>query len=281
MNLADRGELVGFLRKHGISADKSLGQHFLCAPNVVKSIVAAADDYKTCLEVGPGPGILTTFLAKKAEQMFAVEFDERMLALLKDSAPTCQVTHGDALKVDMRQILEGTPQPRALVSNMPYYITGPLLERFADIRDTFDVAVLMMQREVGIKIVAKPCERERGALSVMLQTQFEITKVLKVPPGAFMPPPKVESVVLKLIPRQVELPKTFERVVRAGHSQPRKTLINCLAATFRQERAAIQSATEQADLDENARGFELTEAQWVKLSEVIERQPWSESLAKP
>ena len=77
MNLADRGELVGFLRKHGISADKSLGQHFLCAPSVVKSIFDAAGDYRTCLEVGPGPGILTSFLAKKAETMLAVEFDER------------------------------------------------------------------------------------------------------------------------------------------------------------------------------------------------------------
>jgi 16S rRNA (adenine1518-N6/adenine1519-N6)-dimethyltransferase len=281
VNLADRGELVGFLRKHGISADKSLGQHFLCAPSVVKGIVEAAASYKTCLEVGPGPGILTSFLAKKAEQMFAVEFDERMIELLKDSAPSCAVTHGDALKVDMRALLADTPQPRALVSNMPYYITGPLLERFAGIRDCFDVAVLMMQKEVGIKIVARPGERERGALSVMLQTQFEITKLLKVPPGSFMPPPKVESVVLKMIPRQIELPSAFEKVVRAGHSQPRKTLINCLAATFRQDRPVVQAAVEEAGLTENARGFELTEAQWVKLSEVIEGQPWSESVAKP
>jgi 16S rRNA (adenine1518-N6/adenine1519-N6)-dimethyltransferase len=280
VNLADRGELVGFLRKHGTSADKSLGQHFLCAPSVVKSIVDAAGDYRTCLEVGPGPGILTSFLAKKAETMLAVEFDERMIALLKDSSPTCQVTHGDALKVDMRQLLADTPEPRALVSNMPYYITGPLLERFAAIRDLYDVAVLMMQKEVGVKIVARPGERERGALSVMLQTQFEITRVLKVPAGAFMPPPKVESVVLKLIPRQAELPRSFERVVRAGHSQPRKTLINCLAATFRQERTVVQEVIAEAGLTENTRGFELDEVQWVKLSEVIEQQAWIESVAK-
>jgi len=280
VNLADRGELVGFLRKHGISADKSLGQHFLCAPSVVKSIVDAAGDYRTCLEVGPGPGILTSFLAKKAETMLAVEFDERMIALLKDSSPTCQVTHGDALKVNMRQLLADTPEPRALVSNMPYYITGPLLERFAAIRDLYDVAVLMMQKEVGVKIVARPGERERGALSVMLQTQFEITRVLKVPAGAFMPPPKVESVVLKLIPRQAELPRSFERVVRAGHSQPRKTLINCLAATFRQERTVVQEVIAEAGLTENTRGFELDEVQWVKLSEVIEQQAWIESVAK-
>jgi 16S rRNA (adenine1518-N6/adenine1519-N6)-dimethyltransferase len=257
-----------------------LGQHFLCAPSVVKSIVDAAGDYRTCLEVGPGPGILTSFLAKKAETMLAVEFDERMIALLKDSSPTCQVTHGDALKVDMRQLLADTPEPRALVSNMPYYITGPLLERFAAIRDLYDVAVLMMQKEVGVKIVARPGERERGALSVMLQTQFEITRVLKVPAGAFMPPPKVESVVLKLIPRQAELPRSFERVVRAGHSQPRKTLINCLAATFRQERTVVQEVIAEAGLTENTRGFELDEVQWVKLSEVIEQQAWIESVAK-
>lgn len=280
MNLADRGELVGFLRKHGISADKSLGQHFLCAPNVVKGIVDAAGEYKTCLEIGPGPGILTSFLAKKAEQMFAVEFDDRMLPLLKDSSPTCQVTQGDALKVDLRKLLDGTPEPRALVSNMPYYITGPLLDRFAGIRDCFDVAVLMMQKEVGEKIVARPGERERGALSVMLQTQFEISKVLKVPAGAFMPPPKVESVVLKLIPRQIQLPTGFERIVRAGHSQPRKTLLNCLCATFRAERSQVLESLEMVGLSESARGFELEEAQWVKLSEVVEGQAWSESAAK-
>lgn len=281
MNLADRGELVGFLRKHGLSADKSLGQHFLCAPNVVKGIVSAAGEYQTCLEIGPGPGILTSFLAKQAHTMLAVEFDARMVPLLSQSAPNCQVTVGDALKVDLRALLADTPEPRALVSNMPYYITGPLLDRFAHLRDQLSVAVLMMQKEVGEKILALPGDRARGALSVMLQTQFEITRVCAAPAGAFMPPPKVDSVVLKLVPRQVELPSSFEKVVRAGHSQPRKTLLNCLSATFRQPREEALTAIQEASLTENARGFELTEENWVKLSEIVELRQWIKSQANP
>ena len=153
MNLSDAGELKGFLRKHGLKADKSLGQHFLCAPDIVQAIVRAAGNYAGCLEVGPGPGILTSFLAKKAVAMSAVEFDPRMVNLLADSAPTCKVIVGDALRVNLAEILNELPEPRVLVSNMPYYITGPLLARFSDVRGLVSTMGLMMQKEVGEKIV--------------------------------------------------------------------------------------------------------------------------------
>jgi 16S rRNA (adenine1518-N6/adenine1519-N6)-dimethyltransferase len=198
--------------------------------------------------------------------MVAVEYDERMIPLLKDSSPTCEVIHGDALKVDLGEILAGLPEPRVLVSNMPYYITGPLLDRFAQVRSHYKCAVLMMQKEVGQKILAKPKERERGALSVCLQAEFEISLVCKVPPGSFMPPPKVDSLVLKLVPRVSAVSELFRKTVRAGFGQPRKTLINNFGATFRRPREEIAELVLAAGFPETARAFELTEADWEVLT---------------
>lgn len=270
VNLADPGELTGFLRKHGLKADKSLGQHFLCAPNVVQAIVNAAKPFSGCLEIGPGPGILTSFLSRQAQVMSAVEFDARMIPLLRDSAPNCSVIQGDALRVDLSAIMSELPEPRALVSNLPYYITHPLLEKFSTFRHQYSCAVLMMQKEVGEKIMAKPGQRERGSLSVFLQTQFEITKVTSVPPGSFIPPPKVDSIVLKLVPREGTLPINFEKVVRAGFSQARKTLENNLAATLRLEKSIIKQGISELGLKEGIRAFEVTEDEWFKLVEIAQ-----------
>ena len=275
VNLTDAGELTGFLRKHGLKADKSLGQHFLCAPDIVHAIVRAAGTYSGCLEVGPGLGVLTTFLAKKAEAMSAVEFDSRMVKPLADSAPSCKVIVGDALRVDLATILEELPEPRVLVSNMPYYITGPLLARFSDVRHLCGAMVLMMQKEVGEKIVAEPKNRDRGALSVNIQSMFKVEFVVKAGGECFMPPPKVDSVVLKLTPRDDVFPDGFAKIVKAGHMQPRKTLLNNLGSTFRKERAEVYEVMKGEKLLETVRGFELTEAPWVSLTESIMKLGWT------
>jgi 16S rRNA (adenine1518-N6/adenine1519-N6)-dimethyltransferase len=185
------------------------------------------------------------------------------------------VIHADALKVDLRTILAELPEPRALVSNMPYYITGPLLARFSDVRDQLSSLVLMMQKEVGEKILAPPGERERGSLSVNIQAQFHVTRVVKVPAGAFMPPPRVDSVVLKLVPRLDEFPGGFTKVVKAGFMQPRKTLSNNLGSTFRQDRATVMPVLEELGFKETVRAFELTESQWLELSKSIMKLGWA------
>lgn len=266
MNLADRGELVGFLRRYGIDANKGLGQHFLCSQPVVSKIIDATAESVSALEVGPGPGVLSQALTRKFEQVTLVELDDRMEALLSESAPKARFVKGDALQADLSVLLQELPEPRALVSNLPYYITGPLLERFAGVRAHFTVGVFMMQREVGVRILAKPGNRERGALSVMLQTQFDISKVADVPPGAFVPPPKVQSIVLSFRPRFVELPPSFERMVRAGFSQPRKTLANNLMANLRMEKATVEATLTAAGIDPMLRPHELNHDQWVSVA---------------
>ena len=206
--------------------------------------------------------------------MTAVEFDPRMVKLLADSAPSCKVVVGDALRVDLGEMLSELPEPRVLVSNMPYYITGPLLARFSDVRAQLSTLVLMMQKEVGEKIVAEPKNRDRGSLSVNIQSMFNVEFVIKAPGECFMPPPQVDSVVLKLTPRNEVFSEGFYKVVKAGHMQPRKTLLNNIGSTFRKERAEVFEVLRINGLFETSRGFELTEAQWVDLSESIIKLGW-------
>jgi len=269
LNLQERGELIGFLRKHGVDPDKGLGQHFLCSQPIVSQILGFCGGNPGILEIGPGPGILTEKLSKSCEKMIAVEVDPRMLTMLKITAPTCEVVVGDALRVNLPEILATLPEPRLVVSNMPYYITGPLLEVFAKARGHFSRAVLMMQLEVGAKIVARPGKRERGALSINLQTQFNIRRLVDVPAKHFLPVPKVDSVVLEFIPRHEEFSEAFYKIVKAGCSQPRKTLANNLSNTLRLDRAEATAQIESIGLIPTIRANELTEANWLALEQAM------------
>ena len=265
MRLDEPDILRAFLKRHGQRPDKGLGQHFLVSAATVDLIVAAVSHCRGILEIGPGPGVLTGPLSEAAERTVAVELDPAMPRLLAESAPRAAILREDALKADLAAILADLPAPRAVVSNMPYYITGPLLARVADARAGLDLAVLMMQREVADRILARPGKRERGALSVALQSQFEIDRVANVPAGAFLPPPKVDSAVLRLVPRESALSDETLKLVRLGFAQPRKTLANNLVAGLRIARDEAVARVEAVGLPETARPAELTEAQWARL----------------
>jgi 16S rRNA (adenine1518-N6/adenine1519-N6)-dimethyltransferase len=204
---------------------------------------------------------LTKPLSEQA-QVVALELDPRMAPVLSESAPRAVVVFGDALAADLADLLSGLPEPRGIVSNMPYNITGPLLDRFTAVRGLVSRLVLMMQREVAEKIMAQPGDSSRGALSVRIQAWFDVRRVCLVPRGAFQPPPKVESAVLRLIPRDDPLPERFEEIVGAGFSQPRKTLANNLPAPRDRAIAALDSL----GLAETVRAHQLTEEQWIGLA---------------
>ena len=253
------------LAKNGVRPDKSLGQHFLVSEGVVGKIVARASGLAGVLEVGPGPGVLTGPMTREGIVVTAVEVDTTILPVLAEMAPEAAVVVGDALKVGLRELLEALPEPRGIVSNMPYNITGPLLEKFTECRPFLSKAVLMMQREVAEKILAPPGDRRRGALSVSVQARFHVTRVCHVPPGAFLPPPKVDSTVLELVPT-VDVRGDIEdmmKLVRAGFTQPRKTLLNNLAGAFGIEQT--RSRIVNAGLDERVRPHQLTWEQWLKV----------------
>lgn len=261
MILSRPDDLRAFLDRHGLSPKKGLGQHFLASERVVRAIVDAAGT-RSILEIGPGPGILTQALSGNT-RVLALEIDERMATPLSESAPTAEVVFGDAMTADLASLLDRLTAPRAVVSNLPYYIPGPLMERIASVADRWEVAVLMMQREVAHRILAPVGDSNRGALSVRMQAEFSIKKVAEAPGSAFIPPPKVDSTVLALRAKGERLPPELVSLIRAGFTQPRKTLANNLGfAGYRREIIV------EAGLAESIRPHQLTEAEWRRLGEL-------------
>ena len=268
MTFASREALAHFLGRHKLTAEKALGQHFLAEPAVVGTMVQALSGVRSVFEVGPGPGVLTGPLLDRFGSVAFLEIDERMRTPLAESAPTAEAHWGDALQTDLAPILDRLEAPRGLASNLPYYITAPLIDRFAAQRDRLDRLVLMMQREVGDRIAAPAGKSERGSLSVSLQRLFTISKVADVAADAFLPPPKVNSVVLLFLPRREVAPDpAFERLVRLGFAQPRKTLANNLGAGYGKSRGV--AALEAAGLAPNLRPHQLHEAQWLSLQKTL------------
>lgn len=275
MNLTDPGTLRALLRKHGFEAAKGLGQHFLVSSKAVNAIVGAFDGCGGILEIGPGPGVLTQPLSAD-RPLIALDLDARLPALLTESAPRAELRLIDALEADLAALAAELPSPVGLVSNLPYYITGPLLGRIADARASLDRAVLMMQKEVALRVLAAPRTPERGGLSVAMQTQFDVSLVTHVPGGAFLPPPKVDSTVLRFLPRPI-LPReaAFLKFLKLGFTQPRKTLANNLAAGLGRPREEILATLDGEGLGDRARPQELTNEAWRSLWERLDPGPGS------
>ena len=225
---------------------------------MVEKIVAAAGSAVSFFEVGPGPAVLTLPLSLQG-LVVAVEADPRMVAISRLAVPSAEIIHEDALRLDWRSVLQPMSEPRAIVSNMPYNITGPLLDRVCGVRDLISIAILMMQKEVGEKILAQPGDSGRGALSVVIQRLFEVGRVCTAPAGAFAPPPKVDSVVLRLVPRTSlrSDEDALAKFVRRGFTQPRKKLSNNLGENG--------GAVVAAGLNPNIRPHQLSQDEWVRL----------------
>jgi 16S rRNA (adenine1518-N6/adenine1519-N6)-dimethyltransferase len=275
IDLTDPEKLKKFLGRHHLSADKTLGQHFLCSAAVVSAMMSALEGIEGALEIGPGPGILTGELCRRVPQVIALEVDERMVAPLAEIAPTAHVQIGDALQRDLGGLLDNLPSPRAIVSNLPYYITGSLVVQIAAARDHFDRAVLMMQKEVAMRILSPAGGSDRGSLSVYLQFLFTIEKVADAPAALFLPPPKVDSTVLLFRPRvltdSTEVKERILFLVRIGFAQRRKTLTNNLVAGRLADRETAIAWVEAAGLKPTARPQELSEAEWRRLAETEPR----------
>lgn len=206
---------------------KRFGQHFLHDPAVVRRIVEAiapaADDF--VVEIGPGEGVLTRPLAERAGRLEAIEIDRDLAAAL--AAERIKVHVADALEFDFGQLPQGT----RVVGNLPYNISTPLLFHLARFADRLRDLHFMLQREVVERMVAPPSTPAYGRLSVMLQARFSMQKLFRVAAGAFRPPPKVESAVVRLVPLAEPLDRDAERfadVVRRAFSARRKTLRNAL-----------------------------------------------------
>jgi 16S rRNA (adenine1518-N6/adenine1519-N6)-dimethyltransferase len=278
VDVADPRGLKSVLRRHGVRAATSLGQRFLVDRDVLRTIVDAselspADDV---LEVGPGPGVLTAELAERARSVTAVEIDERMVAVLADTLAgrdNVKIVRADALVVDLYEV--GERPPTRIVANLPYQITTPLLERFIGDDRRPPLVVVLVQEEVARRIVATPSSaKERGFLSVFVQSFAEARIVRRVPPSAFRPAPKVSSAVVALRTREqpafAPLDRSaFLRLVSDAFRHRRKQLRGALGheAGIAPDRAV--AALEVSGIEPRRRAEELSMDEWVALARAL------------
>ena len=267
------------IRESNLRYKKSLGQNFLYDENLLARLadeagVAADEDV---LEIGPGCGSLTKHLCRRANRVLAVELDERMIPLLNgflNEEKNLTVVQGDVMSLNLREVTEGLGKPFAVVANIPYYITTPLIRLLLTGGLPVSRLALMVQQEVADKILASPGEESWGPLSILCRFLCEPRLAVKVPAEMFTPPPKVDSafVVMPLRDRpaaEVKDREMFFRVANAAFAMRRKTMLNNLCATFRVERPQAAAWMEAAGLDEKVRGEKLTIAQLAALADVI------------
>jgi 16S rRNA (adenine1518-N6/adenine1519-N6)-dimethyltransferase len=281
VDLADARALDGVLRRHGIRAATSLGQRFLVDRGVLASIVDAAElsDTDDVLEIGPGPGVLSAALADRARSVTSVEVDERMVAVLRDTLgerKNVKIVRADALTVDLYAASDRPPT--RIVANLPYQITTPLLERFLADPRRAPLVVVLVQEEVARRMAARAdnerAPRERGYLSVFVESFAEARIVRRVGPRAFRPPPRVSSAVVALrtraTPAFAPLEQTaFLRFVSDVFRHRRKQLRGALGHEAGVERDRADRALASASIDPRRRPEELTLAEWVALASAL------------
>ena len=257
-------------------AKKSLGQNFLRDESAIKKIIGALDlrENETVVEIGPGRGALTETLLEQAGQVLVIEFDRDMIAVLTErfaSYKNLDLIKADALNIDFAAILPDAAANGGakLVANLPYNISTPILQRLIDQRGTFSTIVLMFQREVVERITARPGNKHRGYLSVLVENAFETEYLFDVPPEAFQPVPKVWSGVVRLKPKDsifADYP-IFRKVVSSSFAQKRKTILNNLKSVI-DDAATILAAS---GIDAKRRAETLTLDEWKTLTMTIIR----------
>jgi len=253
----------------GHQARKRFGQNFLVSPGIVRRIVEAIAPRPGDLvvEIGPGLGALTAPLLERVERLHVVEIDRDLIARLKDAWPPerLAVHEGDALEFDFAALGERL----RIVGNLPYNISTPLLFHLAGYAARVHDMHFMLQKEVVDRMAADPGSGDYGRLSVMLQYRFDIERLFVVPPGAFNPPPKVDSAIVRLVPKKAgegEMAKDealFAHVVTAAFSQRRKMLRNTLREIISEERLAALG------VKPTARAEELSVADYVRLANAL------------
>ncbi len=270
------GQLRAILAELGIRPRKALGQHFLHNRSVVQRIVATAAlaPDTVVVEIGPGLGILTEELARQAGQVIAIELDRQLAAHLAErfQDTTVQVLHDDALRVDFATITQR--QPYVVVANLPYNVATPILERLLTAEHPPERLVVMVQREVAERMVATP--PKMSFLSVLVQFFARPRIAFRVGPGAFTPPPKVESAVVTLERREPPLPRgewaRFFRLVQAGFAQRRKQLVNALASELALDKERVRALLIAAGIAPNRRAETLTLDEWLRLYEAFREE---------
>ncbi|WP_445816024.1 16S rRNA (adenine(1518)-N(6)/adenine(1519)-N(6))-dimethyltransferase RsmA [Staphylococcus aureus] len=292
-DIATPSRTRALLDKYGFNFKKSLGQNFLIDVNIINNIIDASDiDAQTgVIEIGPGMGSLTEQLARHAKRVLAFEIDQRLIPVLNDTlSPYDNVTviNEDILKANIKEAVENHLQDCEkimVVANLPYYITTPILLNLMQQDIPIDGYVVMMQKEVGERLNAEVGSKAYGSLSIVVQYYTETSNVLTVPKSVFMPPPNVDSIVVKLMQRTeplvtVDNEEAFFKLAKAAFAQRRKTINNNYQNYFKdgkQHKEVILQWLEQAGIDPRRRGETLSIQDFAKLYEEKKKFPQLEN----
>ena len=274
--------------KYDFKLSKSLGQNFLTDYNIIEKIINATNIQKEDLviEIGPGIGVLTGEAAKRAAKVIAIEIDSSLMPILEETLKefdNIQVINKDILKTDLNDLVEQNSliegqkiKEVKIIGNLPYYITTPIIMKVLEEGVNASSITIMMQKEVAERLMAKPGTKAYGAITVAVQYFCEIEMVAKVPKDVFIPPPKVDSAVLKLIIRKnkpiyLEDEKIFFKCVKAGFGQRRKTLINSLLGGLDVNKSQIEEALKSVGIDGQRRAETLSLEEFGQIANSIKR----------
>ena len=271
------------LDKYGLRAKKSFGQNFLVSDRAFRAIVDATvrTEEDWIVEIGAGLGTLTARLAQRVPdgKVIALEHDPDMVHVLREELAgmdQVQVEHCDAMRYDLRMASKWRGDKITVCGNLPYHIASQLIFRVIDAREHVTHAVMMIQKEMADRIVAAPGGKDYGALGVMVRTYTDVSTVAKVGAGSFVPPPKIDSTVVKITPlattrAPISDEKHYSAVVHAAFGQRRKTLRNALRAVF--DEAAVDAALAETKIDGIRRGETLDIAEFAALAAAIVVSP--------
>ena len=279
MDLTSPAVIKSIREKFGFSFKKGLGQNFLTSQEVIDKITDAADVSDGVLEIGPGFGVLTKSLAENAPKVVSVEIDSRLNEILEytlSDFDNVKIINSDVLKTDLHRLIreEFGGKRISFAANLPYYITTPIITRLLEEKLDIKNIVVMVQKEVACRMQAKPSTKDYGAITLLCRYYTKPSIVTDVPAGLFVPPPKVDSAVLKLeiLPEpsvKVLDEKTFFKTVKAAFSQRRKTLLNCLSASFPIPKEVLSQILISADIEPSRRGETLDINEFGALSDKI------------
>lgn len=288
-DIATPSRTRALLDQHGFSFKKSLGQNFLVDVNIIHKIIDASgiDDETGVIEVGPGMGSLTEQLAKRAKGVVAFEIDQRLIPVLDETlAPYDNVTviNEDILKANVSEAIQrhlSDCKQILVVANLPYYITTPILLTLLEENLNIDGYVVMMQKEVGERLNAEVGTKAYGSLSIVASYYTETSKVTTVPKTVFMPPPNVDSIVIKLMKRatplvDVDNETLFFQMTKGAFSQRRKTILNNYQNRFvdgKQHKQDIIEWLESVGIDPKRRGETLSIFEYAQLYEALKNFP--------
>ena len=285
MRIADYSVTKAVLERHGFTFKKSFGQNFLTDTNILQKIVDTAEIDKNVnvIEIGPGIGALTEFLAENAAEVMAFEIDERLVPILEDTLrdhDNIKVINEDVLKADLQTRVKEFKNPNLpikVVANLPYYITTPILMNLIESKIPFAEFVVMMQKEVADRISAEPNTKAYGSLSIAVQYYMTAKVAFVVPRTVFVPAPNVDSAILKMTRRKQPLVEVkdedfFFRVSKASFLHRRKTLWNNLTSHFgksEEVKNKLDQALENAAIKPSIRGEALSISDFARLSDAL------------